>query len=118
MPKKLHGKSNEPQFDQTAQQKHSTRKGSRKDMYCFLRGLWDTFTSWIKTGKTDYTISGHRLTTKEIHENCSVEISYCDDCGAQVISWTHGKFSDRHKKIMYQTGDCDCLDLKERRVHE
>lgn len=50
---------------------------------CWLRGLWRSLPFFF----TGYSMSGHNLIDTEKHENCTVEISYCETCGKMEMSW-------------------------------
>jgi len=80
-------------------------------LFCKVIGWWRTLSFWAHGGK-GATVSGHVFKSKELHENCSVLISYCKDCDTQSISWVHGKFSDDHMGMMYETGACSCIKSK------
>lgn len=56
-----------------------------KKLLCWIKGLWR---SWeIVIGGSPHTMSGHTFQEVEKHENVTVEIGKCVDCGEVDITW-------------------------------
>ena len=69
-------------------------------MICSVKKIWRTIKYFLKTGDVNTIFSGCELTKHEVHENCTVYISYCERCKKPSIAWKHGsKASDNDKQI-------------------
>ena len=53
---------------------------------CWFKTIWRTAALFLKTGKA-YVVEGHVYVETEVHENVTVYISECKDCGKVEISW-------------------------------
>lgn len=59
-------------------------------MLCKIRQLWRTTKYFLLTGDARTMVSGCILNNHEMHENCTVYVSYCEHCGKSSIMWKHG----------------------------
>jgi hypothetical protein len=78
---------------------------------CFLKTLWYSLVHFISTGGSTTPVMGHVYVTEEVHVNCTVLVSYCENCGDLDISWHHGKPTDEYLKkcLGRKAKTCDCL---------
>ena len=54
---------------------------------CWLRGLWWTLRSFLRTGQWSPTIGGHLYQDEEADVRARVTTSKCVHCGSYHVSW-------------------------------
>ena len=54
---------------------------------CWVKGIWRTLRYYVKTGSLTETVEGHLYEDIEVHENVTVTVSRCKDCGKIELGW-------------------------------
>ena len=75
---------------------------------CWFKTVWYSLKYLIKTADLAI-IMGHTYVIKEVHQNCTVEIAYCEDCGNMSIPWYHGEANIQSPMYLAEAKLCRCL---------
>lgn len=54
-------------------------------LICWLKTIIDSISSGFPF---NYPVSGHMFVDEEVHKNCTVTISRCEQCNKLDIAWT------------------------------
>lgn len=68
---------------------------------CFLRGIWRTIKSFIRTGDI-VPVCGCNMVEEEIVTNVTVTILKCEDCGNYSVGWEKRKEKNNANNTDYK----------------
>ena len=82
-----------------------------KKLDCLFLTLYRTVKYFLKTGDVKNYVGGCTYVAKEVHDNVSVCISECENCGKLDISWSKSNklgFQEARESILYNERKCKC----------